>query len=286
MISVVITSYKEPKTIGRAVEAVLKQLRDQDEVIVVAPDDATLQSVPQNSHVRTLRDQGRGKPAALNLAFQNVQGSIVVLTDGDMYMGGRALGPLLKPFADLRVGAVTGRPVPQQDASTKFGFWARVLTDAAHRLREIRAQTHGFIECSGYLMAVRRNLFLPIPEEALLDDVWISQTVWNAGKKIVYAPEAKAFVKFASTFHDWVIQKTRTIGGSSQSLMHPHRMRSFWQETIGVAQLLRAPKSARQFGWLIQLFFARLYVWMRARFEVRFQKRSRAEVWQRVDSTK
>ena len=43
MISIIITAFKEPKTIGRAIEQVLKnKIKDKFEIIVSAPDKETL----------------------------------------------------------------------------------------------------------------------------------------------------------------------------------------------------------------------------------------------------
>src|SRR3989344_4220778 len=49
MISIVITSFKEPKTIGKAIEAILNQkINDDYELIVAAPDDETLDVAKKN----------------------------------------------------------------------------------------------------------------------------------------------------------------------------------------------------------------------------------------------
>lgn len=42
MISIIITSYKEPGTIGRAIEAIAEQKLPENEIILVAPDMETL----------------------------------------------------------------------------------------------------------------------------------------------------------------------------------------------------------------------------------------------------
>jgi len=92
MISFIITSFKEEKTIGRAIEAVINnKLKEECEIIVVAPDDGTLNAARKNQGssipIRLIKDEGRGKPAALNLAVSKARGEILVLTDGDVYVG-------------------------------------------------------------------------------------------------------------------------------------------------------------------------------------------------------
>ena len=41
MISVLLTAYKEPNTIGRAIESFQRQLSKNDEILVAAPDEET-----------------------------------------------------------------------------------------------------------------------------------------------------------------------------------------------------------------------------------------------------
>ena len=56
-----------------------------------------------------------------------------MLSDGDVVIGEDALQPLLAPFADPGVGAVTGRPVSASPRDTMLGYWSHLLTDSAHR---------------------------------------------------------------------------------------------------------------------------------------------------------
>ena len=72
MISIIITSYKEPKTISKSIEAILKNNLKNYEILVTAPDSETLNVAKKhskkNKKIKMLRDLGKGKPAALNLA--------------------------------------------------------------------------------------------------------------------------------------------------------------------------------------------------------------------------
>ena len=50
MISIIITSYKEPRTIGKAIEAILSNNLPKDyEILVTAPDKETLDSAKKYS---------------------------------------------------------------------------------------------------------------------------------------------------------------------------------------------------------------------------------------------
>ena len=115
MISVIITSYREAATIGRALDAFLAQLPADAEILVVCPDPETTAVVDEYRRrhlaVRHVADPGQGKPMALNCGLAAAQGEIAVLSDGDVVIGEDALRPLLAPFAERRSGR-HDRPVP------------------------------------------------------------------------------------------------------------------------------------------------------------------------------
>mgnify|MGYP001611484071 FL=1 len=89
MISIAIASFKEPKTIGRAIDSILNQNLKDYELIVSSPDKITQKIVERyiqkNKKISLIKDKGLGKPAALNLIFKKARGEVLILTDGDVY---------------------------------------------------------------------------------------------------------------------------------------------------------------------------------------------------------
>lgn len=279
MISVIITTYKEPETLPKAIQAILNDIRNSEEfvptkvgiltevgiisretfeILVVGPDKETekivkkfqqkllklLSSADFNDRqkqrnrilIRYLKDKGIGKPAALNLAFQEARGEILVLTDGDVWMGKNSLRYLLAPFfagdkvsvsqrqvsvsprfAEGKVGAVSGHPVSINSRENLFGYWSHFLTDAADFVRRKKTRRGEYLVCSGYLYAIR-NLIKEIPEQTLVEDSIISQLIWQKGYKIAYEPEAIVYVKYPDNFSDWLKQKIRATGGYVQKI--------------------------------------------------------------------
>ncbi len=293
MISIVITTYREEQTILRAVRAFLGQdLTQEWELLVVCPDDETAAIiaplVASNARVRCLRDEGKGKPAALNVALQAACGDLVILSDGDVYVAPGAVCALVAAFDDPRVGIVSGRPVSISPRNTMLGYWSHLLVDAAHRQRSSRAAQGAFFECSGYLYAFRRGLAGPIPEDSLAEDGLISHQVWQQGFRTAYAPAAEVYVKYPDSYRDWLIQKIRSVGGYAQGYLPSSRgMRSFRAEaTHGAWQALSFARSPKELLWTLMLFAARIHLWLRVTWDVRWRKKPFASLWRRVGSTK
>jgi cellulose synthase/poly-beta-1,6-N-acetylglucosamine synthase-like glycosyltransferase len=294
MLTIIITAYREEKTVGRAIEAFLAQDLPQDyELLVVCPDDETATLVAgyaaQNERIQHLRDEAKGKPAAFNLALNAARGEIVILSDGDVYVGPGAVRALLAAFDDPQVGIVSGRPVSTSPRDTMLGYWSHLLVDAgAHRQRSLRAKRGEFLECSGYLYAFRRSLVSPIPEDSLAEDGLISFMVWEQGFRTAYAPEAVVYVKYPTSYGDWMRQKTRTTGGYAQRYLRGSRgMKSFRSEAIhGTVVAIEYAQNLQELWWTLLLLVARVHVWLRVWWDVRWRKKPFATLWQRVNSTK
>ncbi|HNP89466.1 MAG: Poly-beta-1,6-N-acetyl-D-glucosamine synthase [Microgenomates group bacterium ADurb.Bin219] len=285
-VSVVITSSHEPRTIGLALKTILKQDSSRiKEIMVVAPDKETLaaaKKVTTNPKVKLIKDQGKGKPAALNLAFQKASAEILVLTDGDVYLGKNSLTDLLSLFEDPSVGGISGRPISANSRNTLLGFWSHFLTEAAHQTRLSRFNKGQFLELSGYLLAIKKKLVQEIPASTLADDLYLSQLVAKAGEKTAYQPKAEVFVNYPTTLTDWFKQKRRSAYDYWKTDLQSGR--SPLEEVIDGLKLgLTCPQNIREFLWLILLFGARLILWLEIFFLRLFGKRS---LWQRVETTK
>lgn len=291
MISVIITAYKEPSTIGRAIESLMNQnFNKKYDIVVVCPDDETANIIKKYKNVKLIRDKNKGKPAALNLAFDCCKKSdVLVLTDGDVYVDSNSLSELIKPFNDPNVGAVSGRPVSLNSRNNLYGYWSHLLTDVgAHETRMLLSRKNKFIVCSGYLMAIR-NIIESIPEESLSDDAVISNLVYGKGYTIAYSPKALVYVKYPNNFKDWLKQKRRSAGGYLQIKKLAYRkdsMRSFTKESSGFFRAFKYARNVKEFYWTVLLVLARLYLWLVIFVDLKIRKKSFNQVWKRVESTK
>jgi cellulose synthase/poly-beta-1,6-N-acetylglucosamine synthase-like glycosyltransferase len=239
--------------------------------------------------VRHIVDPQRGKPTAVNKGLEAATGEIVVLSDGDVVIDENALDPLLAPFRNARVGAVSGRPVSVNPRNTTLGYWSHLLTDSIHRMRLARHRSGQFLLCSGYLFAFRRGLIDQVPTDALAEDAVVSHRIAQQSYRICYAPTARVYVRYPTTYSDWLRQKTRSAGGYAQPYVRqsPFRMRSAWLEIkTGTLMALKYPRNAREFLWTLLLFAARLHLWLLVLIKVRLLRRPLDTLWKRVESTK
>jgi len=294
MISCIITTHKEPGTIKKAIDkmalACIKAQIDY-EILVIAPDTETLAAAETYSgkKLRIIKDPGKGKPTALNIAFKEAKGNLLILSDGDVFVNQYSIRELIDKTAERKeIGAVSGRPRSLSPRNKKYGFWSHLLTDMADMTRK---KANGNFVCSGYLYALRPGIVNEIPQDCLSDDAYISYKVIEKGYKIDYATGAQVFVKYPDNFKDWINQKKRSTGGYIQlkeeyNLTPIKEMRSFKQEAKGLLRVLTYGKSIKEIYWIKLLILARIWMWLNILWERKIMKKNFNKTWVRIGSTK
>lgn len=295
MISIIITSFHEPKTIGKAIESFLNQKILEDyEIIVCAPDKETLEVAKnyqtKNKHLRLFQDPGKGKSFAINLLLKEIKGEVIILTDGDVFVSQNSVKEILKFFKNPKTGCVTGKPVSINSRQNIFGYWSHLLCNSADYLRIQRANKKQFLECSGYLWAFRNKIIKKFPLD-VGEDTIVPIMFFLKEYKIDYSPESKVYVKFPSNLSDFLKQKTRAAAahdniGKYVDIKKIPRMKTFFNEVSNFLIPFYFPETMKEFFWTLLLYPLRLYIWLNLIYNSKFRKKKYSDAWKRVESTK
>ncbi len=314
-ISVILTAFKEQKTIAKAVSSICDPkysgFDGSIELIQLSPDVETLeaglleaQKYP-NTNLVQIKDPANGKPNAINLGLKNVSGEIIILTDGDIYLAKNAIANLVKFLeTNIEYGAVTGRPVSADSKKEMMGYFGHLFADANHYRRMIDlkgispdksrlfVKKHKFFPLSGYIMAIRRDAFdFRLPEDTLVDDAYISYMIYNKGYKLGYEPEAIAYIKYPKNLSDYFKQKKRSTGGYVQLwkygiVKEETKSRSPWHEIEMFWYPFKYAASLKEYIWSTLLIPIRSILWIQIIFEQKILKRDFEKIWVRIESTK
>jgi cellulose synthase/poly-beta-1,6-N-acetylglucosamine synthase-like glycosyltransferase len=166
--------------------------------IIVASDgsqDSTneiVQAYAENG-VKLLALPRQGKAAALNAAVAQAAGEILVFSDANSMFAPEALRFLVEPFADGRVGGVAGNQrYLAHVGDTPAGEGEKSYWRFDRRLKQYQSRAGNVISATGAIYAIRKSLFLPVPE-GVTDDFVTSTRVIAQGHRLVFAPQAVAF---------------------------------------------------------------------------------------------
>lgn len=203
--------------------------RELMEITVVSDgsDDAT-DGIAQSfaaEGVRFYRNERTGKGAAVNTGIANSTGEILILTDVRQTLDSNAIRNVVACFGDPIVGAVSGelsiRPgLSAEEADTGL-YWKYEVF-----IRKHMSRVDSTFGTNGPFYALRRSLAVPIPENTLLDDVYLPLAAFFKGYRLILEESAKAF-DYPTTLTSEFQRKVRTQAGLYQILkLYPELLRS------------------------------------------------------------
>ena len=176
-------------------------------------------------------EQRRGKVSVVNALMAEAAADIVILSDANTMLAPDAVRRLVRHFQDPRVGCVNGAlslehggGVSGEGLYWKYELWIKT--------NESRL---GFvIGCYGGILALRRELYQPLPATTLVEDFVLTMRLMEQNWIVRFDPQAQATEPAsASSQAEWQ-RKVRIGAGDYQALgmtkgvLHPrYGMRAF-----------------------------------------------------------
>jgi poly-beta-1,6-N-acetyl-D-glucosamine synthase len=160
----------------------------------------------------------RGKAAAINCGLGAACGELVVFTDARQTLAPDALRQLTAAFGDTSVGCVSGELMIGQNQTGAGGEGVGLYWRLEKKMRHWEGLAGSMVGATGALYAVRRELIVGLPEETILDDVYIPLHVALQGRRVVFEPQARVFDPLTPDLRQEFQRKLRTLFGNYQLL--------------------------------------------------------------------
>jgi biofilm PGA synthesis N-glycosyltransferase PgaC len=209
-----------------------------------------------------------GKALALNAGVAQARFEIAVFADARQLFAPDALRQLVAPFADGRVGAVSGELLLDAEASCRRSEGDRRIFErraagraATHerrggerrlslrssiaegvglywtyekQMRRLESGLGSMLGATGAIYAVRRALYRPLPPGTILDDVLTPMRIVLAGYRVVFNEKARAFDRAAVDADTEARRKIRTLAGNYQILALEPALLLPWRNPVWV----------------------------------------------------
>lgn len=201
-ISIIIAVHNEEAQIAAKLENCLELDYPPERMEVIVASDHSTDSTEsiveeftrRDARIRLVKSTGRlGKSGAQNLAVEIARGDILIFTDAETRVWFNLLQQIAEDFSDVSVGMVAPvvHFVQLENAVSKgqSAYWRYELF-----LRQLESDIGILATASGSAMAVRRNLYRPIPR-AYGDDCVIPLDVRLQGYRVLQDPRAIVYDK-------------------------------------------------------------------------------------------
>ncbi len=237
-ISVVIAAYNEKKVIAETMRTLLAtDYKGEIEVVVV--DDgsgdqtaAEIERMAQNEpRVRLLRQENHGKARALQRGLAAARNGIIVFIDADTQCQRDTLPRLLEPFADQRIGAVSGHAKVGNLRTFIARCQALEYTCGFNLDRRAYTRWQCITVVPGAISAVRKDAIdqaRGLSVETLAEDTDLTLCLHRQRQRIVYVPEAIAWTEAPETVRALTRQRSRWAYGTLQCLWKHRDMVFNW----------------------------------------------------------
>ncbi len=237
-ISVVIAAYNEEKLIAETLRTLLATDYTGEIEVVIVDDGSTdhtaaeIERVAQNeSRIRLFRQENRGKARALQRGLAAAHNGIVVFLDADTQCQRDTLPRLLEPFADERIGAVSGHAKVGNLRTFIARCQALEYTCGFNLDRRAYNRWNCITVVPGAISAIRKDAIDEaggLSLQTLAEDTDLTLSLHRRRQRIVYVPEAIAWTEAPETVATLARQRSRWAYGTLQCLWKHRDMVFNW----------------------------------------------------------
>ena len=213
LVSLIVPAYDEEEVIAAKVENALRLDWPRELLQIIVADDGSTDATPERAREAgadlVLELPPGGKVAALNEAVADADGEFLAFSDANSEWAPDALGRLLAPFADERVGYVCGQVRfrdPEGD-NLEGAYWRYEMS-----IRTMESELAGITAGNGAIYAVRRSAYEALPPSGS-HDLSFPFRLAKRGLRSLYAPSARAAEKMVPTIEGEFARKRRMMVG-------------------------------------------------------------------------
>lgn len=250
-VTVIVPAYNESAGIVAAVRSIAAS-NHPVEIIVVddGSSDGTADLVEALAlpGVIVIRKQNGGKPSALNAGLRVASHQLVVMVDGDTVFEPDTVRKLVQPFADPRVGAVSGNTKVANRGGI-LGAWQHIEYVVGFNLdRRLFDVAECMPTVPGAIGAFRRDAIEHVggvSDDTLAEDTDLTMALCREGWRVVYQDDARAWTEAPASLGALWRQRYRWCYGTLQAM---------WKHRGAILQSGAAGKLGRRgLGYLLVL---------------------------------
>jgi len=237
-ISVVIAAYNEEKLIAETLRTLFATDYTGEIEVVVVDDGSTDQTAAEiervarnESRIRLFQQKNRGKAPALQRGLAAAHNGIVVFIDADTQCQRDTLQRLLEPFADERIGAVSGHAKVGNLRTFIARCQALEYTCGFNLDRRAYNRWQCITVVPGAISAIRKDAIDEaggLSLETLAEDTDLTLSLHRHRQRIVYVPDAIAWTEAPETVATLARQRSRWAYGTLQCLWKHRDMVFNW----------------------------------------------------------
>ncbi|MCK4344405.1 MAG: glycosyltransferase [Bacteroidales bacterium] len=259
-VSILMAVYNEEKVIRQKIESVFSANYPKGEFGIFVGSDGSsdqtnnilteLSKKHKNLSVHIFKER-MGKANVINRLADRAKGEIFILTDANVLFDENTISELVTMFRDQGTGLVDTNMINRGLKKDGISIQEKAYISMEVKTKNLEGKIWGtMMGPMGGCYAIRRELYLPVPDNLLVDDFYINMKVLQKGKKAINNLNAKVYEDVSNDLGEEFRRKTRIATGDFQNFKLFFHL--LWPPFRGLAFSFLSHKILRWFG---PLFF-------------------------------
>lgn len=161
----------------------------------------------------------QGKANIINQLTAQAQGSIIILTDANVYFEPHTIFELVKHYQNSNIALVGGLIINTNIKKTGISYQEKTYLSLENAIKYREGIVWGsMIGAFGGVYSIRKEYYHPVPKNYFMDDFYITMHVLKDGKKAILEPQAICFEDISNIMHEEFRRKVRISIGNFQNL--------------------------------------------------------------------
>ncbi len=224
-VSMIIAAYNEEKFIEEKIKNCLELDYPADRIEFLFVTDGSTDKTPEivrkylefHPRIRLFhQNERRGKLKAINRVVPFSNGEILIFSDANSFYNKDAIKYLVRHFQFEKIGCVAGeKKVVSKDGKIEAeGLYWKYESF----LKKLDSEIYSIVGAAGEIFAIRKNLFLELPENTINEDLVLTMNIAAKGYRVVYEPKAFAIEEPTKSIFEEFKRRIRITTGGLQAI--------------------------------------------------------------------
>ena len=229
-VSILIAAYNEQEVIKEKVMSIINSNFSSSKMEIIIGSDCSTDNTNEiiselaknhsflNAKIFTERS---GKSAVVNKLVKQAKNEILILTDANIIFSKNTIQSLIRHFKNSKIGLVDSNMVNIGIKKSGISLQEKTYISSEVKFKHAESKLLGMLMGPfGGCFAIRKSLFIPIPENFMVDDFFVCMNILKNGNLAINDLDAVVYEDVSNQISEEFRRKRRISMGNFINLFH------------------------------------------------------------------
>ena len=229
-VSILIAAYNEQEVIKEKVMSIINSNFSSSKMEIIIGSDCSTDNTNEiiselaknysflNAKIFTERS---GKSAVVNKLVKQAKNEILILTDANIIFSKNTIQSLIRHFKNSEIGLVDSNMVNVGIKKSGISLQEKTYISSEVKFKHAESKLLGMLMGPfGGCFAIRKSLFIPIPENFMVDDFFVCMNILKNGNLAINDLDAVVYEDVSNQIYEEFRRKRRISMGNFINLFH------------------------------------------------------------------